>query len=284
MKKKIQNIRIDQIRIINPRVRDKQKFELIIQSIRDVGLKKPIKVSRRLKEQGEEPGYDLVCGQGRIEAFQALGYEEIPADVIEVPKEERLLMSLVENIARRFPSPMDLIREIERLKEQGYSNKAIAKKLAVGDKTIAGLLQLNRSGEERLLYAFLRGKISMRIAIAIAKADGIETQRQILSAHEKEGLSFEAIRAMRRLVEQRSFLGKTFVNGDPITKARTSADGLVHAYKKEAHRQKLMVKKAKICEAKLLFVVNAIRQLRKDENFINLLRAEKLDSLPKQLA
>ena len=45
--------------------------------------KKPIQVSVRSAAEGDEPGYDLVCGQGRMEAFLALGHREIPAVVID---------------------------------------------------------------------------------------------------------------------------------------------------------------------------------------------------------
>ena len=41
--------------------------------------------------------YDLVCGQGRLEAFVALGQNEIPAIVIEASEEDCYVMSLVEN-------------------------------------------------------------------------------------------------------------------------------------------------------------------------------------------
>src|ERR1051325_2727074 len=97
-------IPIERIRILNPRHREKKKFELIVQSIQNLGLKKPIQVSLRSAHEAEEPGYDLVCGQGRLEAFVALGHKEIPAIVVEVSKEDRLLRSLIENMARRLPS------------------------------------------------------------------------------------------------------------------------------------------------------------------------------------
>jgi len=48
-------------------------------------------------------------------AFTALGYKEIPAIVVEISKEERLLRSLVENMARRLPAPLELINEIQRI-------------------------------------------------------------------------------------------------------------------------------------------------------------------------
>src|SRR5580698_8843293 len=139
VKEEIKMIPIDRIRILNPRHRDRKKFEVIVQSIKDLGLKKPIQVSLRSAQEAEEPGYDLVCGQGRIEAFVALGHKEIPAVVVEISKEERLLRSLIENMARRYPAPLALIREIERLKAQGYGNTEIARKLDIDNTMVAGL-------------------------------------------------------------------------------------------------------------------------------------------------
>ena len=136
MNNEIIMIPIERIRVLNPRPRDKKKFEQIIQSIKNLGLKKPIQVSLRSAEEGTEPGYDLVCGQGRMEAFLALGHKEIPAIVVEVSREERLLRSLVENMARRLPSRLALMNEIERLKADGYSNVEIGKKLDMADNTV----------------------------------------------------------------------------------------------------------------------------------------------------
>jgi ParB family chromosome partitioning protein len=284
MKEKVQNIPIDQIRILNPRHRDRRKFEFLVHSIKNVGLKKPIKVSTRVAADGEEPGYDLVCGQGRIEAFLALGYQEIPAVVVQVSKEDRLLMSLIENMARRFPMPMDLIQEIERLKKQGDSNVAIGKKLDIADSHVGGLLALKNSGEERLLDAALKGKIPLGVAIEIAKAEGAEAQRELLKAYEDKQLNQASIRAVRRIVEQRRFLGKARKNDPNRKRDRTTAEGLVNTYKRQVHRQKVLVRKAKICEARLIFVVNAVKRLIADENFINLLRAEQLATMPDYLA
>ena len=49
-------------------------------------------------------------------------------------------------------------------------------------------------------------------------------------------------------------------------------------------RQKLMIKKAELNEQRLLFIVTALKTLLRDENFLTLLRAEHLDTLPKFLA
>lgn len=282
MKEDVQLIPIDRIRILNPRYRDKKKFERIVASIQSLGLKKPIKISRRNVKAGEDPGYDLVCGQGRIEAFRALGYMEIPAIVVEVCKEDRLLMSLVENMARRFPRPMDLILEIERLKKLGNSNVAIGKKLDIADTFVGGLLALRKSGEHRLLDAAVKGRVPLGVAIDIAKTDGKEAQQELLKAYESRQLNMTSIRMVKKLLEQRQFFGKGLERGK--RPKRHTADGLVHAYKKESQRQKLLVKKAKVCEAKLVFVQAAFKKLLVDEDFINLLRAEGLATVPKFIA
>jgi ParB family transcriptional regulator, chromosome partitioning protein len=96
----IRMIPVDQINILNPRGRGKKKFAEIVASIEKLGLKRPVTVAPAVPKNGK-PMYDLVCGQGRLEAYIAHGATEIPAQVIQGTKEDLLLMSLAENIARR---------------------------------------------------------------------------------------------------------------------------------------------------------------------------------------
>ncbi|MBI3442097.1 MAG: ParB N-terminal domain-containing protein, partial [Proteobacteria bacterium] len=105
-------IPIDRINILNPRSRNRKKFFDIATNITQVGLKKPITVTL-CKSGAEGMDYDLVCGQGRLEAFMACGQKEIPALVIDVSEEQALVMSLVENLTRRRYRPADLLQGIE---------------------------------------------------------------------------------------------------------------------------------------------------------------------------
>jgi len=283
MKDEVTMIPIEQIRIINPRHREKKRFELIVQSIRNLGLKKPIQVSRRAAEEGGDAGYDLVCGQGRLEAFMALGYKEIPAIVVEVTKEERMLRSLVENMARRAPPPLALMNEIERLKDLGYTNLDIAAKLDITDTVVGGYIALKRAGEERLLDAAISGRVPLSVAMEIAKADTPELQRELLKGYETKQFNYSSIRAIKRLIDQRRFSGKTRETNPTARKTRTNVESLLNTYKRESQRQKLLVKKARVCEAKLLFVVTAFGKLLGDENFVTLLRAEGLAEMPKHM-
>ncbi len=58
----------------------------------------------------------------------------------------------------------------------------------------------------------------------------------------------------------------------------------MRAYEKEADRQRLMIQKAEVTQNRLLFVVEAMRQLLADENFVTLLRAASLATMPRPLA
>ena len=283
MNNEIIMIPIERIRVLNPRPRDKKKFEQIIQSIKNLGLKKPIQVSLRSAEEGTEPGYDLVCGQGRMEAFLALGHKEIPAIVVEVSREERLLRGLVENMARRLPSRLALMNEIERLKADGYSNVEIGKKLDIADSTVGGYIALKKAGEERLLDAAINGKIPLGVAMDIAKANSPELQRELLKGFESKELNQFAIRTVKRLIDQRRFVGKGRDTDADKKKSRTNAESLINAFKRESQKQKLMVKKARLCDAKLVITVTALGKLLGDENFFNLLRAESLADIPQYL-
>ena len=72
---RVEMIPIDRVTVVNPRVRNKHSFRAIVDNIAKLGLKKPITVTRRAEAGG--PYYDLVCGQGRLEAYIALGQTEV---------------------------------------------------------------------------------------------------------------------------------------------------------------------------------------------------------------
>jgi ParB family chromosome partitioning protein len=129
-----------------------------------------------------------------------------------------------------------------------------------------------------------QGRDGVGVAMEIARTDSVEMQRELLKAYESKQLNQFSIRAVKKLMEQRRFFGKQrgSVGRNP-RKNLTSADSLVNAYRRQSQKQKLMVKKAHVCEAKLLFVVTAFSKLVADVNFETLLRAESLPTMPKAI-
>src|SRR5712672_2663375 len=196
----IKMVPVDAITVLNPRTRNRRVFHELVTSIAHLGLKKPITVSRR----GTEPEYDLVCGQGRLEAFIALGQSEIPAIIIEASQEDCYVMSLVENLARRHPGSVELMREIGSLKERGYNNAEIAAKIDFTADYIAAVSYLLEHGEERLLTAVERGVMPANIAIEIARAPDGDIQQALAEAYEAKLLPGNQILAIRRIILERN--------------------------------------------------------------------------------
>ena len=282
----VRMIPLDQIIVLNPRHRGQVKFRQIIDNIGRIGLKRPITVAATESKNGE-PRYYLACGQGRLEAYHALGQTDIPAIVIEATKEELLLMSLVENLARRQHSGIEMNGEIRSLKDRGYSFAEIAQKVGMETTHVRGIVQLLSKGEERLLTAVERRQIPLSVAITIASSDDKGVQRALTEAYEKGELRGKALIRARRLIEDRRNAGKSNGRGRRgLGKNGTeiSSESLLRAYRKETQRQRMLIQKAKVCETKLLFSVSALKRLFQDEDFVKLLRAESLDLLPDFLA
>jgi len=277
-------IPVAQVRVTNPRVRDKKKFEVIVQSIAEAGLKRPITVMEGKPGPDGTPVYDLVCGQGRLEAFIALGQSEIPAFVRRMTKSEGLIASLVENIARRRLRAVDQIKTIQWMKEQGNSVEAIARKTGLSDHYLGGILKLLEQNEERVLDAVLHGRLPISIAVSIAGISDAAAQQLLVEAYERKAMKQVTLSIFRKLIEQRKTFGKSYDETRRPPRKRTTVDGLILAYQQETHRQRMMVTKAKICESRLRTTGAALKVLLGDENFVTLLRAEELATLPKFIA
>lgn len=280
---RISVILVDRIRVVNPRARDKKKFERIVENISAVGLKRPITVTRGKPAEDGTEMFDLVCGQGRLEAFVALGQKEIPAIVRDFGKEDVMLASLIENIARRRVRGLDQVKLIQWMKEQGEGYAEIARMTGLCEAYVREILNMMDKGEERLLEAVLHGRIPVTIATRIAGTSDQDAQRLLVDAYEAKEMTQKSLGAFKRIVDQRRVFGRNY--GPRTQRAhRTTAESLVRAYKLEAQRQRLMVKKAKLCDARLRSISAAIKKLVRDENYVTLLRAEKMETMPKFLA
>lgn len=217
-----------------------------------------------------------------------LGQTEIPAVVIEASESECLVMSLVENIARRTPRPIDLMKEIGALRSRGYSDAEIAEKIGVGASWVNMIASLLDRGEERLVAAVETGLIPITLAMEISKAETEEAQNLLLDAYETGKLRGKKLAAVRRLLEmrmqsqRRGSLPAGRLGRKASSRRMTAAD-LMQVYQREAEKQRLLVKKSDFTQTRLLFVVEALKDLLADDGFVNLLRAEGLATMPRAL-
>jgi len=279
----LREIFIDKIRILNPRDRNRAIFLEMVDSIAKVGLKRPITVSSR-KCDADPFEYDLVCGQGRIEAFKKLGQTTIPAIIIQAEESDCLVMSLVENCARRQHRAIDLLEDISTLRNRGYSDLEIASKIGLSVDYVRAISSLLAKGEERLVSAVENGILPLRTAIEIAKCDDADVQQALTHAYSENKLRGGKLMAVRRIIEQRRRQGKhlhgqSFGRRDS-SKRPVTADSMVRMFREEADRHRLLLKKSEMTQSLLMFAIEAIGSLREEREFVRLLRLEDLLLMP----
>lgn len=278
----IELVPVSQIHVLNPRARNQRQYRSIVENIEKIGLKRPITVTRRLHD-GQEDEFDLVCGQGRLEAYQLLGMERIPSIVVSADEEECMVMSLVENIARRQHQAVELMREIESLHQRGYNDTQISEKLGVTASWVNMILGLLERGEERLLAAVEKGIVPISLAVTIARSDDTGIQEALADAYTHGIVKGKKLALLRRLLDQRALRGKNERHTSGVNRRgsrKLTAEHLRRIFEREVGKQQLLARTADFTQKRLFFVVQALRHLRQDANFVALLQNEGLDTIP----
>jgi ParB family transcriptional regulator, chromosome partitioning protein len=279
---RVEWIPIERIHVLNPRLRNKKVFKEIVENIAKIGLKRPITVTRRLEAGG--PFYDLVCGQGRLEAYQELGQQEVPALVVSADAEDCMIASLVENCARRQHKAIDLLQDIGGMRQRGYSAAEIARKTGLSTEYVSGVARLLEKGEQRLLRSVESRTIPISVAVQIAEADDHGVQRALQDAYDEGLLRGKRLLAAKKLVEIRRRRGKELAEQKPSTTKRMSTAALLKAYEEEADRKRDMIRRANGSRDRLVLIVEAFRRLSRDEAFTGILEDEGLATMPERIA
>lgn len=280
---KIEMIPIDAITIVNPRVRNVRVHQTITENIDLVGLKRPITV-RRLGDDGQ---YALVCGQGRLESFKMLGQRTVPAIIVDVDKETGYVMSVVENIARRAPRASETLEQVGSLRQRGYSDAEIGKKIGYTSNWVSNVAHLLEKGERRLLTAAEAGYIPLHLAAKISRLDDADAQLLLLEAYDSGELKGKKISVVRRILDQRARSGKNhspYEFGVSRPPKKLNTEELAKLYQEDTERHLHIQKKAELAQNTILLAQQIFKELYSSKEFCDLLRAEHLDTIPKPLA
>jgi len=277
---RIEWIPIDRITVVNPRHRNQRVFREIVENIAQIGLKRPITVTRRAEAGG--PYYDLVCGQGRLEAYQQLGQKEVPALVVAADTEDCMIASLVENCARRQHKAIDLLQDIGGMQARGYSHQEIARKTGLSYDYVHGVARLLDRGEQRLLRAVESRTIPLSVAVEIAEADDHGIQRALLEAYENGELKGKKLLAAKKVVEDRRHMGKRLKTYQQ-SPGRMSTAALLKAYREDVERKRDLIRRANGAYDRLVLIIEALRRLQHDDAFTGLLEDEGLSMMPETI-
>jgi ParB family chromosome partitioning protein len=170
-----------------------ESFDDLVASIRENGLLQPLVVRRT------DGGWQIVAGERRWRAVQALDWSHVPAVIRDVDDRTMLVMALIENLQREDLSPLDEAHAYRRLIDEfGLTQGQVAERVGRDRSTVANTLRLlglpNRVRE--LLAA---GKISAGHARALLGLDDETRVIQLARAAADEGLS---VREVERRVRQ----------------------------------------------------------------------------------
>jgi ParB family chromosome partitioning protein len=178
----VEMIPIDRITIVNPRVRNRRNFKEIVDNIAQVGLKRPITVTRRA--EADDTFYDLVCGQGRLEALRRSAKGMCRRSWL-LPTPKIVSSPASSKIARRQHQAIDLLQDIRGMQERDYTSPEIARKTGLSLEYVHGVARLIEKGEQRLLHSVEAGLIPVRVAVEIAEAEDRDVQATLSNAYER---------------------------------------------------------------------------------------------------
>jgi len=267
---------VEQIRVINPRDREKKQFQENVRSINDLGLYKPILVNKRnLAATGF---YDLICGQGRLMAHQQLGKTHIQADVLDVDERMAHVMTLGENIARTPPQTIEYARALKDMRDHGMSIKEIASITGKSHEYVTNYVRLIDQGEERLIKGVEDGIFALNFAMAVAQSEDRSIQHLLMDAFDNGLVTVTSLPRVRKIIEDRLAKGKA------LNSTKPAAPYTVEALKRDIGRitreKESFVREVGIRENRLTRILVTLQQLRSDEAFVKRLHAAGLAERP----
>ncbi|MEY9634114.1 ParB family chromosome partitioning protein [Bradyrhizobium japonicum] len=205
--------------------------------------------------------------------------------IVDATTEDSAIMSLVENCARRQHRSIDLLHDIEGMRQRGYEFDEIARKAGLTVEYVRGVSCLLEGGEQGLLRAVEAGQMPVSVAVLISQAQDSDIQDVLQQAYEGKLLRGQHLLAAKKLIEQRRGRGKGYktgprrADGTPL-----SSNALLRAYRQDVDRKKVLIRKSNGTKARLIFILEALRKLLTEPDFLAILESEKLDTLPKNLA
>jgi ParB family transcriptional regulator, chromosome partitioning protein len=164
---------------------DPAALEELQASIRQAGLLQPV-VVRALPDGA---GYELIAGERRLRACQALGWARIPAVKRAVDDRTVLTLALVENLQRDDLSPVDEARGYERLiAEFGLGQQDVAAAVGRDRSTVANALRLLKL-PAAVLGLLHEGALSVGHARALLALDDPQAAATLAREAVRQGFS-----------------------------------------------------------------------------------------------
>jgi len=176
---------------------DPDRLEELKASIHEKGIIQPITVRKK------DNIYELVAGERRLRAVTDLGFETIPAYIIQVEtKEEMLELALIENVQRDRLNPIEQAQAFQRLIDEcNLTQEEVAKKIGKDRTTITNFLRLLKL-PQKIQESVKHEEITMGHARALLSVDDPDIQEKVWQKVVKNKLSVRKVEQLVRNVTE----------------------------------------------------------------------------------
>lgn len=154
----------------------------LAQSIKEFGVLQPLIVTKLEKEVpgGQEVEYYLVAGERRLRAAKMVGIPRVPVVIRQTQYQERLEISLIENVQRENLNPIEKAQAFKKLVEEfKFTQREIALKVSQSREAVANTLRLLDLPED-IQKEVLEGRLSEGHARAILSIRDEKKQKSLL--------------------------------------------------------------------------------------------------------
>ncbi|MFA6424493.1 MAG: ParB/RepB/Spo0J family partition protein [Candidatus Magasanikbacteria bacterium] len=184
-----------------------EELDQLAASIKEHGVLQPLLVVEKT-----DGGYDLVAGERRLRASQLAGLTTVPVLIKQWADQEKLEISLIENIQRENLNPLEEAFAYKRLMEEfNLTQQQVAEKVGRSRPAIANAVRM-LDLPTQVQAALVDGKINTGQARALLSLSTAKEQLNMLSSMLGEKIT---VRDLEREANKQKVLGNRPIRKDP---------------------------------------------------------------------
>lgn len=173
-------------------------------SIKEKGIIEPIILRPR---NGK---FEIIAGERRYRAAVMAELQEVPAIEYDIPDNEALEISIVENIQRKDLNIFEEAYSLKTLAEiYGYTHQDIAVKIGKSRVTVTELIRITDLPSDVVQKCIELNITSKTFLLELTKLENYGKMMEILKNYEEEPFSRDKIKAQRKLKKNKHETGKT---------------------------------------------------------------------------
>lgn len=174
---------------------DEDALQELTESVKQYGILQPLIV------QKQSDYYEIIAGERRWRAAKMAGIKEIPVIIKTLSDQERMEISLIENIQREDLNPIEEARAYKSLLEEFHlKQEEVAERVSKSRTAVTNAMRLLKL-DERVQEMLIDGILTTGHARALLGIEDTERQFEIAQRIQKEKLN---VRDVEKLVRRQS--------------------------------------------------------------------------------